>query len=52
MKMRRRRLLMKMMVSHDTQQTGLQLQDGDVEQQGHISLGTRFSVPVSQLNFG
>lgn len=35
-----------------TEQTRLQLQDRDVEQQGQVSLDTRFSVPVSQLNFG
>lgn len=30
-------------------QTRLELQDRDVEQQGRVSLGTRFSVPVPQL---
>lgn len=38
--------------SDATAQTRLQLQDRDVEQQGRVSLGTRFSVPVPQLNFG
>lgn len=38
--------------SDATEQTRLQLQDRDVEQEGQVSLGTRFSVPVSQLNFG
>lgn len=37
--------------SDATAQTRLQLQDRDVEQQGRVSLGTRFSVPVPQLNF-
>lgn len=38
--------------SDATEQTRLQLQDRDVKQKGQVSLGTRFSVPVSQLNFG